>query len=240
VSPSISHDRSQVWSYIVKVIIPAKSNSERVHNKNFCEFYQGQSLFDIKIKQLLEVLPAGDIYVSSENPEVENLTKKYGLQFLPRTEHLTRNETPFAEVITSLIGEIPGDDDVMWVTVTEPFFCEFEDCLRTWAAVREEHDSLVVVKPLTEFILDANGQPVNYQFGPWHLASQFLPKWFSVPHALHIVKRDTIRRCNYIIGTSPKLYVSTSRSIDIDDEFDFRIAKELYELVSVRVASQTP
>lgn len=98
-----------------------------------------------------------DIFVSSENPEVEDLAKKHGLQFLIRTEHLTRNETPFAEVITSLIGEIPGDDDVMWVTVTEPFFCEFEDCLKTWTNAREDHDSLVVVKPLTEFILDANG-----------------------------------------------------------------------------------
>lgn len=82
-------------------------------------------------------------------------------------------------------------------------FCEFEDCLKTWSEARAEHDSLVVVKPLTEFILDANGRPVNYQFGPWHLASQFLPKWFSVPHALHIVKCDTVRRCNYLIGTVP-------------------------------------
>ncbi len=143
-------------------------------------------------------------------------------------------------MITSLIGEIPEDDGVMWVTVTEPFFCKFGDCLRTWSEDCEVHDSLVVVKPLTKFILDANGQPVNYQFGPWHQASQFLPKWFSIPHALHIVKRETVRRCNYIIGTSPRLYVSKSRSIDIDDEFDFRIAKDLYELVSVRVASQTP
>jgi CMP-N-acetylneuraminic acid synthetase len=177
-------------------------------------------------------MPASDIYVSSENPEVEDICRRYDLQFLTRTEHLTRNETPFADVITALIGELPDDDDVMWVTVTEPFFDEFADCLQTWSDVRDEHDSLVVVKPLTEFILDANGQPVNYQFGPWHLASQFLPKWFSVPHALHIVKRDTVDRCKYIIGTKPKLYVSTSRSIDIDDQFDFDIARELYELVS--------
>lgn len=120
----------------------------------------------------------------------------------------------------------------MWVTVTEPFFCEFAECLETWARVRDRHDSLVVVKPLVEFILDEAGRPVNYQFGPWHLASQFLPKWFSVPHALHIVKRETVNRCRYIIGTSPKLYVSHARSIDIDDQFDFQIARELYELVS--------
>lgn len=216
----------------MKAIIPAKCNSTRVTNKNFREFYDGQSLFDIKVQQLLAVMPAGDIFASSENPEVANICRRYGIQFLLRNERLTHNETPFAEVIVSLVNELAGDDDVMWVAVTEPLFCEFAECLNSWREVRSEFDSLVVVKPLKEFILDEWGRPVNYQFGPWHLASQFLPKWYSVPHALHIVKRETVQRCSYIIGTKPKLYVSTSRSVDIDDQFDFEFARDMYALMA--------
>ena len=64
----------------IKVAIPLKTNSERVDNKNLRPFVRTESLFDIKAKQLLQVFKPEDIYVSSENPNVEKIIKKYKRQ----------------------------------------------------------------------------------------------------------------------------------------------------------------
>ena len=55
----------------LKVAIPLKTNSERVPNKNLRNFIDGDSLFDIKIKQLLKAVKPEDIYVSSEEIKVK-------------------------------------------------------------------------------------------------------------------------------------------------------------------------
>lgn len=44
----------------IKVVIPLKTNSERVLNKNLRPFYKEESLFDIKAKQLLKIFNPTD------------------------------------------------------------------------------------------------------------------------------------------------------------------------------------
>ena len=66
----------------IKVAIPLKTNSERIENKNLRSFVGADSLFDIKAKQLLKVFKPHDIYVSSENPIVGEIIKRYGFYYL--------------------------------------------------------------------------------------------------------------------------------------------------------------
>ena len=65
----------------MKAIIPVKNCSSRVKGKNFKEFHNGMSLFDITVHKLLKHLPAEDIYMSCEDPEQESLAKKMGREF---------------------------------------------------------------------------------------------------------------------------------------------------------------
>jgi N-acylneuraminate cytidylyltransferase len=214
----------------VKAIVPVKRNSERLKDKNFREFCDGHSLFDIRMKRLLKVMPAEDIYVSSENPEVEVKAAQYGANFLLRDLHLTHNTTPMAEVITSIVSQVPGDDDIMWSQVTEPFFADIGECLRVWNGFKlDVFDSLVVVKKFKNFMLDGNGRPVNFHFGQWHRSSQMLPTWFLLPFTLLIAKREAIFRCSYYIGTKPFLYKYDGTLVDIDNEEDFMVAQSVFK-----------
>lgn len=212
----------------MKAIVPVKCNSERLENKNFREFCDGNSLFDIRMKRLLKAMPAEDIYVSSENPEVEKLVAGYGAHFLLRDVHYTANETPMSDVIANITNQVPGDDDILWSQVTEPFFDDIEGCLSSWNSRRNLFDSLAVVKKFKGYLLNEEGRPVNFHFGQWHRTSQMLPEWYLLPFTLLIMKRETLFRCAYYIGTSPYLYEYGGTLIDIDNEEDFVVAQSVF------------
>ena len=55
----------------MKAVIPAKTNSLRVKNKNYRPFFNGMSLVDIQISKLLGLLEPVEIYLSSEDPKVK-------------------------------------------------------------------------------------------------------------------------------------------------------------------------
>ena len=50
----------------MKAIIPVKSSSIRVPNKNFKPFHDDDSLFDITVKKLLKILPPSEMHFSPE------------------------------------------------------------------------------------------------------------------------------------------------------------------------------
>ena len=61
----------------MKAIIPAKCNSSRVFDKNWREFYEGESLVEIKISQLIDSgLNSDDIHVFCEDESKKNLIEK--------------------------------------------------------------------------------------------------------------------------------------------------------------------
>ena len=63
-------------------LVPVRTGSKRVKNKNFREFFEGKSLFDIKIDQLKSTKLFKKIYVSSDSLMVKNLCEKKDVSFL--------------------------------------------------------------------------------------------------------------------------------------------------------------
>ena len=66
----------------MKIIIPLQTCSTRILNKNLRDFVNGESLFDVKAKQLLRVFDPKKIFVSSEISDVEEKSAELGLSYL--------------------------------------------------------------------------------------------------------------------------------------------------------------
>ncbi len=213
----------------MKVIIPLQTCSTRVKHKNIRPFYGEKSLFDIKAEQILTFEAAENVYVSSENMIVEELCATYGFNFMLRDPSLCGNEVYQPDLVKALTDPIPGDDDIAWIQVTSPLFNDFERALKEWSDVRENHDSLVAVKPFKGHLLDETANPVNYAFGYWHKVSQKLPPLYSVLWSLFILKRETVQKFQYHIGVNPHLFVTDTMVIDIDYEEDFELAQMVYK-----------
>ena len=212
----------------IKVAIPLKTNSERVPNKNLRPFYKNESLFYILSKQLLKVFAPEDIYVSSENPDVEKIVKKYGFNFHLRDIELTKSTAKENQIVKAITDAIDGKTDIMWCQVTQPLFNEFRQIVDIWNNIDEKYDSLAVVKKISHHILDERGNPVNFNFGYWHKISQDLPSLYEVTWSAFIMKREMLEQAYYQIGRTPYLYDSNMLLVDINDMKEFEAASILY------------
>ena len=216
----------------IKVAIPLKTNSERIENKNLRMFSDTDSLFDVKAKQLLSVFDPGDVYVSSENPDVENVVKQYGFNFHLRDLALTKSTARENQIVKGITDVIPGKPDIMWVQVTQPLFNEFQEIIAIWHELDNSYDSLAVVKKIKHHILDERGNPVNFNFGYWHKISQDLPSLYEVTWAAFIMRREMLEQAYYQIGRNPYLYQTNAPLVDINDPIEFEVASILYNYYS--------
>jgi CMP-N-acetylneuraminic acid synthetase len=215
----------------MKVVIPVKASSSRVPNKNFRPFHGDRSLFDIAVERVLKVVAADDVYISCEDPSRARLAARWGINFLPRDPRLADNATPLGDVVRDVCADVPGDDEVMWAHVCDPLFDAYAECVDTWARVRADHDSLVVVHPLHGYLLNANFAPIGFGFGVWHVPSQQLPAIYRLGFTLSILSRHSIERVGYPVGERPYWFVGTEDTVDIDTEGDFHTAQLLYRSV---------
>lgn len=213
----------------MKIVIPLQTCSSRIKHKNIRPFYEDNSLFDIKAKQILAFEKPENVYVSSENIIVKDLCDKYGFNFMLRDPALCGNEVYQPDLIKALTDPVPGDDDIAWIQVTSPLFNEFIRAIKEWEQVRNQHDSLVAVKRFKGHLLDDKANPVNYAFGYWHKVSQKLPPLYTVLWSLFILKREAVKKFQYHIGVNPYLFVTESMVIDIDYEEDFELAQIVYK-----------
>ncbi|WP_421283151.1 cytidylyltransferase domain-containing protein [Aeromonas veronii] len=217
----------------MKVIIPLQLCSTRVPKKNVIPFYNGKSLFDIKVEQLISSgIDVSDIYVSSESQFVEALCIEKGVNFCLRDKSLTGNDVKQPDLIAGILNDIDLTDinDVMWVQVTNPLFNEFSNMLDTWGKIDKNYDSMVAVKKFKGHLLDDMGNPQNYSFGHWHKVSQKLPSWYEVLWSCFILKKEALEQYKYHIGVNPYLYVSNVTTVDIDTPDDFKLASEIFSL----------
>lgn len=216
-------------------VIPVKENSERVIDKNFRNFINGMSLLEFKIKQLQESSVFNTIYVSSDSDKAKIIAEKTGAVFIRRDDYFCNNLTPWSDVIVNVLESLPENDStiVAWCHTTSPTFDKYQDAMTRFEQSQSENikfDGLIAVEPINEFIIDETPQPLNYSWGVWHDYSQNLKKLFRVTGALFVASKREMIKNRYVISKRPILYNSSQiEGIDIDTEFDFRIAQLILE-----------
>jgi len=214
----------------MKVLIPAKVGSERLANKNFRPFYKDRSLFDIKAQQLIDAgLEPESIYVSCEDECARYLAEDFGFHFLLRPERFADNAVPMGEVFMEMVDRLPGEDDVMYVQVIDPMFDEYKSIMQNWTQRKPETDSLLMVRKVSSYLLNAELWPVNCRFGPWHVPTQRMPVVYSWTACCQIITRAAARECRYYVGASPAPFVTTRPFVNIKTQADLELAAAIYE-----------
>lgn len=218
----------------ISILIPLQCASTRVKLKNIREFYNGQSLFDIKISQLISTgFKTEQIYISSESNEVKKMCDKKGLNYIKRPLELTGNSILQPDLMQHFIDNIPkNNNDILWVQVTQPLFNDFKTMLDKWQNIKNDFNSIIAVKTVKHHMVSEGGIPLNFNFSYWHTVSQNLPKIYEILWSAFLLDRKTFETCKYHIGTKPfYMPFDECKLIDIDTEMDFEIAKEYYKLL---------
>ena len=211
----------------IKALIPVRSGSVRVKNKNIAPF-AGSSLLEIKIRQMLRIPELDGVVVNSNSEEMLRMAQLLGAETVKRDEYYATSVVPINEVYENMAQNMEADV-VVFAHCTAPLV-EDRTCSQMVQKylTLSEHDSLVSVSPLKDFLW-VDGKAVNYDRNH-KPRSQDLPENFVLLNSvIHILSRDTMIRCKDIIGERPYFYpISQRESMDIDTPTDFAIAEFVY------------
>ncbi|MCK9162306.1 MAG: hypothetical protein M0O97_06015 [Arcobacteraceae bacterium] len=228
----------------IVAIIPVKDKSERVESKNFTEFVDGISLFELKLKQLIDSKCFDKIYISTNSHRAKEISSKYeNITVIDRDDYFCNNITSWSDVIYEVISSIPEDENVSiaWCHTTSPLFSNYKDAVEKYREIIENriNNGLTTVSKLGEFIISEKARPVNYHWGVWHEYSQNLDKLYAITGALFIAPKKEMLKNRYVCSTNPYLFeVSDYEAIDIDTIYDFNLAKLMYKHKNLLIKGQ--
>jgi len=213
----------------VTAIVPIKSDSERLSQKNFREF-NGRPLYHWIIETLENVDEIDKIIINTDAEKViRNAAEQFEVEISVRPERL-RNE----EVTTNIIKyEVNRNDSNIYLHTyaTNPLLTAdtISDAIKKFKN-SPEHDSLLPVTAHQKWFYDADFEPLNHD--PLELErTQDMEPIYEDNSAIYIYTKETIRKTGHRLGYNPLPFeIDQIEAIDIDVWTDFKIAEHLHKL----------
>ncbi len=218
-------------SNTITAVVPVKGSSSRLPNKNILPF-GNSNLLQHKIEQLKQVKGLHEIIVSSDSDEMLEIGEKCGVKAIKRPIQYADESVPFGMFLEYVCDIIEGDH-LMWACATspcvEPYL--YEKAMKTYfEKLAEGYDSLITCAPYQTYLMDENG-PLNFKMGLEHKNSEQLPLLYHFTNGIDLAPKDKVKEWHYNYG--PKAYrllVNKREAADIDDVYDYEMAKVLYAM----------
>lgn len=215
----------------ITAVVPARKEKSRLLDKNILPFGESNLLLH-KIRQLKKVQEVNEIVVSSEDKDILEMAEAEGVAALRRPQIYAEREKPFAKFVEYICGQLESGH-ILWACVTSPFITEkdYTDAIALYFdKLNEGYDSLVTVKKLKRYILDKNGA-VNFKRGVQHKNSEDLSDLYLFTNGIVLAPREKMIEWKYNWGHIPyMLEVSKKKGIDISDQYDYEVAKLIYQM----------
>ena len=220
-----------MMSNTITAIVPVKGKSTRLPNKNILPFGDSNLLLH-KLNQLKQVEEITDIIVSSDSVEMLEMAEKAGVTAIKRPEKYANESVPFGMFLEYICKVVPNDH-ILWACVTSPLVEPYlyRKAIRLYfEKLKEGYDSLITCSPYQTYLMDENG-PLNFEMGLAHKNSEQLPMLYHFTNGINLAPKDKIIEWHYNYG--PKAYrllINKREAADIDDVYDYEIAKALYTM----------
>ena len=217
----------------ITAVIPVKGSSSRLPGKNILPF-GSDNLLTHKIRQLKQVSKISEVLVSSDSDAMLHMAQNENVRAIKRPIDLANESRPFGDLVRHITGFL-STEHLMWTPVTSPtldsnFYTEAINMY--FDAVECGFDSLTTTIPFRHFLLDADG-PLNFKpFDSTNAItnSDELPEVDLWTCGCSIISTKLAYDIRYIFGVNPYRYrVSPYHALDIDTQFDYDIAKFMWE-----------
>jgi CMP-N-acetylneuraminic acid synthetase len=219
-------------------IIPARSGSKGLPNKNILDF-KGKPLLSWSIEQALQSKYNMRIIVSTDSEEYQKIANNYGAEtpFI-RPKEISGDYSSDYECINHCINWLRENENneydiVLHLRPTQPCrkVIDIDNCLDLFIENYNDYDSLRTVIPIEKspfkmYILkEDNLKPlfnsINGINEPYNQARQLLPQCYLHNGYIDILKTEILVN-NTISGTRIYGYImDDNNNIDIDTEKDF-------------------
>lgn len=214
----------------IEGIIPVKTFSVRVRNKNLRKF-ANTSLYELKLKQLSKTTQFKNFIVSSESQKVLDIAKKYNFKTHLRNKYYSTSKVPMSEVYANL-GIQAKSEYVAWINVTNPLINSkiYDLAANTFKkkVFKSKYDCLLsAIENKENFFY--NNKRVNFKRSPWP-RSQDLNPLISLPFAINILKKKDLIKWGSCVGKNPFFFkLNPLLATDIDNQHNFDFCEFLYK-----------
>ena len=216
----------------IAAIIPVQQGGNDLIRNALAPFGpQGIPLITWKIKQLKEVVPVANIYVSTYSEEIKALAAEEGVNIHHRSKEITEeSKGPFGDVIFDVVKDIEHEY-IAWVSTVVPFMGEYDYRQAFDAFEKQVHqgqyDSLMTVNRVFDYLWSED-QPLNYQPDSSQPKRTELPATYKVTNGLFMRSREGILANRYYVGSTPfKFEVKKLAGLDINAQEDLDVASAL-------------
>lgn len=215
-------------------LIPARGGSKGVPNKNI-KLLAGKPLIYYSIKEVLKIADKEDVCLSTDSDDIKDVAEKLGLQVpFVRPKELATDTATTEDVILHALDfynrKNISFDYVVLLQPTSPLR-KAEHILEAINIANDKADLVVSVKET-----DANPYYVLFEEQQGILKKckegnftrrQDCPIVYELNGAVYVIKVRSLLKLGYKNLKMAKFLMPKKNSIDIDDEFDFKIAEIL-------------
>jgi len=219
-------------------IIPARGGSKRLPNKNILPL-AGKPLLAWSIEAALNSEYIDKVIVSSDDKEILNVSKEWAVETIERPKVLATDDAKTVDVVLDIIYKLNNAYDyIVLLQPTSPLRKEKHIDEAIELLFKKNADAIVSVceaeySPLWCNILPENGDMSGFlKEEIKNKRSQDLPKYYRINGAIYICKRaKLLAEKTFFIKKRIYAYIMDwYASIDIDNEFDFKIVNCLKQL----------
>ena len=224
----------------ILAIIPARIGSKRLFQKNLKEL-NGRPLFCWSVLSALNSLYVDEVVVSSDSDEIVKISKEYGVSapFLRPKNLATDNIRGFFAIkhaIDFYKNELNKNFDyIVCLQPSSPLRTAEDIDYAIEYLVNKKADSVVSVCESTHSTEWINTLPKNFRMNNFlsdsvrFKRSQELKKEYRLNGALYIAKtKKLLKEGTFFLKSNVFAYqMPVTRSIDIDDIVDFKLAEVL-------------
>ncbi len=213
----------------VSAIIPIKQHSERVKNKNFKPFVD-KPLYHHILETLENTYAIDEIIIDTDSKivalEAPEMFSK--VRIINRTPELCGDMVSVNKIIEYDLTQTDSDIYIQTHSTNPLLKAEtIAKALKLFLEMEHLYDSVFSVNRFQSRFYNHKGEAVNHN--PQELIrTQDLHPLFEENSNFYLFTKESFAATNRRIGRKPMLFeMSKIESIDIDDEFSFRLAEIL-------------
>jgi len=222
----------------VVCIIPARGGSKGVPLKNI-KLLAGKPLIAYTIEQALKSKYIDRIIVSTEDYEIADVARKYGAEVpFVRPKNLAGDQVATVDVLLHAINWLEKEDkfsfDILLLLHTTTPLRAVEDidaCIEMLKGTKADNVFSVTEAHRNPYFnmveIDECGKVQLVKKGSF-TSRQSAPKVYDMNASIYVWWKDVLTREGKIFLKNSQIYIMPKeRSVDIDDELDFKICNYL-------------
>ena len=224
------------------IIIPCRKNSSRVKNKNIRKI-NGKRLFELTITQAKKFVNKNyHLIVNTDHPDIIKYCKNNSIDFFKRPKKDSKNNSKVSDTIINMLNIYEKNNNcliknIILLQVTSPLRKKIHVTNAIKLYESKKYKSLcslceTSISPFWTNYLDQDHNLKNFLNSKYlnHM-SQNLPKRYQVNGAIFISEKNSYLHYKRFFNRPESIayIMPVENSIDIDNEFDYKIAKKLLE-----------